>query len=115
VSGGPQSGYEAIRENAVRKSGQTPDFGEYNSTARLHLQTGASSALSLSFHAIGPRFRGLIGVVPYLITQSTEPALIDGSTFQINYEEDLASATSRFSGWLDDVIVKGLNLWRLTL
>jgi Fic family protein len=115
VTGGPQNGYDSNRENAVRKAGQTPEFVEYNGTAQLHLQTGTSSALTLSFHAIGPRFRGLIGVVPYLITQGAEPNLIDGATFQINYEEDLASATTRFSAWLDEVIVKGLNMWRLTL
>jgi Fic family protein len=115
VSGGPQNSYDNVRESAVRKAGQVPEFSEFNGTARLNLQTGTSSALTLSFHAIGPRFRGLIGVVPYLITQGAEPALIDGATFQINYEEDLASATKRFSAWLDDVIVRGLNMWRLTL
>jgi len=115
VTGGLQNGYDGRRESAVRRAGQTPEFVEYNGIAQLNLQTGTSSALIISFHAIGPRFRGLIGVVPYLIRQGAEPILIDGATFQINYEEDLGSATTRFSPWLDDVIVRGLNLWRLTL
>jgi Fic family protein len=115
VTGGPQNGFDNVREAVVRAAGQTPDFAEYNWLGQLNLNTGTSSALILSFHAIGPRFRGLIGVVPYLTTQAAEPALIDGMTFQINYEEDLASATTRFTTWLNDVIVKGLNMWRLTL
>ncbi len=114
VSGGPQTGHDNLRDTAVRKAGHVPDFAEYNGIVQLNLHTGTMSVLALSFHAIGPRFRGLIGVVPYLTTQGAEPALI-GATFQINYEEDLVSATTRFSAWLDDVIVKGLNMWRLTL
>jgi Fic family protein len=115
AAGAPHHGHDKVREGLVRKAGQTPDFGEYNWVAQLNLQAGTASVLTLSFHAIGSRFRGLIGVVPYLITQGAEPALIAGATFQINYEEDMASATTRFSAWLDDVIVKGLNMWRLTL
>jgi hypothetical protein len=53
--------------------------------------------------------------VAYLSWQGEEPSLIEGGTFQINYEEDLASAQSRFSKWLEHVIVEGLNLWRQSL
>jgi prophage maintenance system killer protein len=115
AAGAEQIPWFPHRESAVRKAGQTPDPAGYNGIIQLDLQTGTSSVLTLSFHAIGPRFRGLIGVVPYLVTQGAETNLIEGATFQINYEEDLASATTRFSAWLDDVIVKGLNMWRLTL
>jgi hypothetical protein len=48
-------------------------------------------------------------------TESSLPKPIEGGTFLINYEEDLASATVRFTKWLDRVIVNGLNQWRLTL
>jgi fido (protein-threonine AMPylation protein) len=113
--GAPNHGHDKVREALVRKAGQTPEFAEYNWVAQLNLHAGTPSVLTLSFHAIGPRFRGLIGVVPYLIAQGAEPNLIEGATFQINYEEDLASAITRFSAWLDDVIIKGLNMWRLTL
>jgi Fic family protein len=111
----PDSRNDRTREELVRKAGQIPEFGEHNWLVQLNFQTATPSVLTLSFHAIGPRFRGLIGVVPYLWTKGVDPKLIDGATFQINYEEDLASATTRFSKWLDDVIVKGLNMWRLTL
>jgi len=115
ANGGPQSGSDKPRESVVRKAGQTPDFAEFNWLCQLNLQAGTAASLVLSFQAIGPRFRGFIGVVPYFVTQGAEPKLVDGMAFQINYEEDLASATARFSPWLDDVIVKGLNMWRQTL
>jgi Fic family protein len=108
-------GIVSVRDRAVQKAGQTPDYAAYNALSQLNLQAGTNAALALSFHAIGPRFRGLIGVVPYLAIQGTEPTLIEGGTFQINYEEDLDSAQKRFAAWLDRVIVNGLNMWRRTL
>jgi hypothetical protein len=69
----------------------------------------------ISFHGIGPRFRGLIGVVGYLFIQGTGSLPIEGATFQLNYEEDLETAKARFSPWLDGVIVRGLNEWRRSL
>jgi len=115
ANSGPLGMNGSIRDSAVQQAGQTPEYGEYNSIAYLTLQTRTASALVVSFHAIGPRFRGLIGVVGYLAMQNAEPSLIEGGTFQINYEEDLDSATRRFSTWLDRVVVNGLNLWRRTL
>ena len=115
ASGGPGPANEAIRESMIRKVGQIPEFGYCNFVRHLNLQAGAQATLTFSFHGIGPRFRGLISVVPYLATQGAEPALIDGMTFQINYEESLESASKRFSTWLDDVIVRALNMWRLSL
>jgi Fic family protein len=113
ASGGPQGGPEISQ--AVQKAGYVPDFAYFNAAAHLFLNAGRPDYLVLSFHGIGPRIRGLIGVVAYLQFQGAKPALIEGGTFQINYEEDLASAQARFSAWLDRVIVAGLNAWRLTL
>jgi hypothetical protein len=112
---GPLDDGAQTRMRADQKAGRTADYSEYNTMVLLNLNTGTASALALSFFGIGPRFRGLIGVVAYMTIAGAEPALIEGGTFQINYEEDLASATARFSAWLDRVIVHGLNMWRLTL
>jgi Fic family protein len=107
--------FNQIREAAARQAGHTPDFSGFNQHPQLTLKTGVLTAFSLSFHGIGPRFCGLVGVVPYLGVRGREPSLVDGMTFQINYEESLESATTRFSKWLDEVIVRVLNMWRLTL
>jgi Fic family protein len=101
--------------NAVRDAGHAADFAEHNQAVQLVLSTGRLDAITLSFHALGPRFHGIVGVVAYLFVQGAEPLLLKDGTFLINYEEDLASAQTRFSAWLERVIVEGLNEWRRTL
>jgi len=110
-----QRNHDAIDAAVIPKAGYTPDFEAYDMALQISLNIGRPDALIISFHGIGPRFRGLIGVVAYLNIQGAEPMLIEGGTFQINYAEDLASAETRFTAWLDRVIVAGLNAWRLTL
>jgi Fic family protein len=103
---------DEIRKNAVNLAGHAADFTKYNAVVSLHLNAGQSHSLSLSFHGIGPGF-GLIGVAAYLVPSASE--ILEGGTFQINYEEDLASAESRFSTWLERMILEGLKKWRETL
>jgi Fic family protein len=99
----------------VEMVGQVGDFPAYSTFARLSLHTDRQDLLDLYFYGVGPQYRGIIGVVAYLVLQGAEPALIKGGTFQINYEEDFASAQTRFSTWLERVIVEGLKEWRRTL
>ena len=108
-------GGDQIRADAVRNAGQMADFSEYDQCLLLRLNARRPDGLILSFHGIGPRYRGIVGVVAYLQVQGAGPRLIEGGTFQINYEEDAAKAQERFSPWLERVIVKGLEAWRQTL
>lgn len=110
-----QGGYDSTTMMAVRTAGYEPNFNDYNATALLSLNAGRPDSLTLSFHGIGPRYRGLIGVVAYLSIQGAEPKLIGGGSFLINYEGDFSSAQTRFSAWLDRVVIGGLNAWRLSL
>jgi Fic family protein len=113
-TGGP-SGWSTISARVVQKTGQVADFVEYSTLVKLLLFAPRPDVLELSFYGIGPAFRGLIGVVAYLSVQGVEPQLIEGGTFQINYEEDLVTAQARFSSWLERVIVAGLAEWRRSL
>jgi Fic family protein len=106
---------DAARNTIFKLAGIVPELEEYNHVVALHLNTGRNEALTLSFQGIGPRFRGFIGVVGFLVVQEAAVQPIEGATFQINYEEDLESAKTRFSAWLDGVIVRGLNQWRQSL
>ena len=81
----------------------------------LNLYTGQNAGLVIVFNQLGRGFRGIIGVVAYLRTDGPEPTPLDGGAFQINYEEDSAHTTKRFSDWLERIIVEGLNAWRKTL
>jgi hypothetical protein len=96
------------------EQGHTADFDEYSRVVNLILQAGSPDRLVLSFHALGPRFCGLVGVVAYLV-QGIQPKLLSEGAFQINYEESLESAKTRFCNWLERVIVAGLDQWRRTL
>lgn len=100
------------RLKAIQQAGQEADLAEYSREAHLLLKTNTSVTFKLSFHALGPRYRGIIGVVAFLQPLREEPIKLEGGTFQINYEEDLASAESRFKPWFEHVIVEGLNEWR---
>ncbi len=96
--------------------GHTVDYDEYGRTAQLTLNTGRVASLFLSLYAIGPKFRGLIGVVALLRLEGQDTLIpIKSGTFQINYEETLEAAQARISPWLDRVIAEGLNEWRRTL
>jgi Fic family protein len=113
VSSGPIT--SELRNAAIREAGIVPDLAEFGHAITLQLNTGRNEALSLSFQGIGPRFRGFIGVVGYLAIPGTATLLVEKPAFQINYEEDVETAKSRFSAWLDGVIVRGLNEWRQSL
>jgi hypothetical protein len=106
--------HDPVRMKMIEAVGHVPTLEEFNALLRLRLQVGRSDYLVLSFHSLGPRFRGIVGVTAYLAIEGTEPIHIE-SAFQINYEEDLTAAEARFSAWLERVLVEGLKQWRRTL
>jgi Fic family protein len=112
---GNGSGYNDIRAKAVGEAGHVADLAAYDQYINLNLDTGRSERLVVSFHGLGPRYRGIIGVVAYLVVKDLGAVPIKGDTFQINYEEEHTSAQRRFLTWLDQVIVEGLSEWRRTL
>lgn len=105
----------SVRAKAVPNAGYSPSYAEYDMAFQLSLDTGQRAVLALSFQAVGPRFRGIISVVGYFVPPGADPVLLGDPTFLINYEEDLSSAQTRFSAWLERVIADGLNKWRSTL
>ena len=104
-----------VTGKTIPGAGHILDFMAYNKAVQLQLLTERADALVLSFYALGPVYRGFIGVVPHLSIEGAGPKLIEDSAYQINYEEDLTSSQARFSIWLERVIVEGLNQWRRTL
>ncbi len=108
-------GYDDVQAKIAEKAGHFACFAEYNCRVYVKLNTGRTDVLAVSFYAMGRRYRGIIGVLAYLLLQGREPALVKGGDFQINYEEALDKAQARFSTWLERVIVEGLAEWRRTL
>jgi Fic family protein len=106
---------EIERARVLETIGQVPQLEEYNDLLGLRMEAGRRDRLMLSFHALGPQYRGIIGVVAYLALEGKEPKALEGGTFQINYEEELASVQERFLHWWERMIVEGLNRWRESL
>jgi Fic family protein len=112
---GGRGGIASNETLLIVKIGQVADPAEFVSAVQLGMNTIRPDAFVIMAYALGPRYRGIIALIAYLSINGSESTLIEGGTFQINYEEDLASAKARFSVWLENVIVKGLDQWRRTL
>jgi Fic family protein len=104
-----------VLTKVVQNAGYIANFGEYSKLVQLFLNTDRHDWFGLTFHSVGPRYRGIIGVLAYLVVQGKEPQLIEGGSFQVNYEEGSATAQTRFSTWLEKMIVEGLGAWRRSL
>lgn len=115
VEARPGNGIDYGSVEAVEKAGQAADFGAYHALVLLWLKAGRHDILAISFHAVGPRFRGMIAALPYLATGDGEIHLLQRRPFYINYEEETVSAQTRFAAWVEPVIVDGLNEWRQSL
>lgn len=100
---------------AIENLGYDPDYLAYVQSVKLILRVYGATGLILSFLAIGPRFHGLIGVLGFLWREGSQPTLIEGGSFQLNYEEPAEKAQSRFAPWLERVITVGLSEWRRSL
>jgi hypothetical protein len=106
---------DEVLTKVTQKAGHHANFEDFNALVQLFLNTDRRDWFALTFHSVGPRYRGIIGVLAYLAVQGKEPELIEGGGFQINYEEASSTAQTRFSAWLEHMIVEGLNAWRRSL
>lgn len=73
------------------------------------------SEIEVQAHAIGSKFRGLIGFV--VAFQNNERLVSNASSepFQVNYSEPYENAERRFRAWLEESLVNALTLWRKSL
>lgn len=93
----------------------------YRAWTRLVLQTDTAAELLVSIHGIGHEYRGVLGASMCFFrrehTEEGEREIADLVTvvdevFQINYREDLDQTKDRFERWLDQGLVRGLEVWR---
>lgn len=97
-----------------------PNAEIYEVGRTLKIKTYLQSAyIDVSAHAIGSKFRGLIGfMVLFQKAPGMAPAyarLISKEIFQVNYAETYESAERRFRPWLEESLVNALTLWRKSL
>ena len=73
-----------------------------------------STHFQIDAHAMGSKFRGLIGFVPVFF-KSGNIWRISRELFQVNHAESYESAERRFRPWLEESVVQALALWRRSL
>jgi hypothetical protein len=97
------------------------NLAEYREWVRLGLQTDGRAEILISFHGIGHEFRGVIAVSAAFFrreqTEQRERELsavvpLSDEICQVNYRDTVEAAESRFMNWLEDVLVRGLEMWR---
>ena len=95
----------------------------YRAWARLVLLNTNLTEILIAFHGIGREFQGVLACsaswFQRVETDDGEREVgpvtpVTDSVFLINYKESLNDAAERFSGWLEDAIVRGLKLWQET-
>jgi Fic family protein len=93
-----------------------PNRLEYQQTYGLMiLNTPRRSNIEVQAHAIGTKFRGLIGMVTVFDDGSRNPIVASKEPFQVNYAEPYESAERRFRPWLEESLVNALTMWRKSL
>ncbi len=94
---------------------------EYRAWTRIVLRTQIQSEILISFHGSGHEYRGILACSAcYFQREETEDGRreivalepLSRDVFQINYLESLPEAEARFRDWLEDILVKGLEIWR---
>lgn len=97
---------------------------EYSAWTRIVLRTQTQSEILISFHGTGYEYRGILACSAcYFQREETESGAreivdltpLSTEVFQINYLESEDEAKQRFIDWLEDILVKGLELWRSSL
>ena len=95
----------------------------YRSWTRLVMKNANQSELLISFHGIGHEFQGVIASsacwFQRVDTEDGEREIrgvkpVADRVFQINYKESVDQTKERFLPWLEQSIVRAIELWQTT-
>ena len=95
----------------------------YRSWVRLVMKNSDQSELLISFHGIGPEYQGVLACsscwFQRVETEEGEREIgaikpVTNSVLQINYREPMQQAQDRFSPWLEESIIRAIELWRIS-
>jgi len=96
----------------------------YHSWIRLTLGTKPQAEILLSFHGLGQEYGGIIAAtLCFFHREETEDGFRDATDvvcvpediFQINYKDDRTEARDRFATWLEQSLIKAMEMWRKDL
>lgn len=124
-SGGDTDGRGHYFRNQIVSTAKTlgyfANLGEYREWARLVFDSETRAEILVSIHGTGHEFRGILAISAcFFRREQTETGEreISGVTplvseiFQVNYKETADQAAARFAEWLEDALVRGLEMWR---
>jgi Fic family protein len=92
-----------------------PNTVDYEVMGALQISGERTATIQVQAHAVGSKFRGLIGIIVVFNGPDHVTHTASKEPFQVNYAEPYESAESRFHPWLEDSLVNALNLWRKNL
>ena len=92
-----------------------PNILDYHQARGVRISTARETFIELNAHAIGSKFRGLIGMVVLFGSKGDRARIASHEPFQVNYAESYESAERRFKPWLEESLVNALTLWRKSL
>ena len=93
----------------------------YRSWSRMVMRNANRTELLIAFHGVGHEFRGVLACSATWFQRvetengRREPGPVTPVTddvFQINYKESQEEAEKRFLPWLENAILRSLELWR---
>ncbi len=105
----------------ARELGYFANTDVFHTWTRLVLRTKTQADILLSFHSIGHEYRGLLAVSMCFFRREeveeekrevTDRTTISGEIFQINYRESVESTERRFQRWMEEGLIKGLEIWK---
>ncbi len=95
----------------------------YAAWVRLVMSTDDQAEILLTFHGIGHEYRGVIAASLCFFRRVetgegkdiADLTVVSDEYFQVNYRDKEKEAGRRFEQWLDQSLVKGLEIWRRSL
>jgi len=88
---------------------------DFNRSSDLTIEAVQTSHIWINAHAIGSKFRGLIGFVVMFFADGEAMQMASETPFQVNYAEPYESVERRFRVWLERSLARALTLWRQSL
>jgi hypothetical protein len=116
--------YKAVR-GIAKNFDYVPNFSTFCAWSFLQIRTSSDFEIVLSFHGYSKSMNDIMAVCAFIppelrlnekweFSESLAKNL-SGEVFQFTNEESEESIVTRFSPWLDEIILNGLNYWRQQL
>lgn len=108
----------------AKQLGSFANIHAYHDWMQLAIDLQTSTIILLSFHVLGHEYRGLLvcsacayhkDVTEEGDTSPSDIQALSESPFQFSYADEEYHLIERFRGWLEDVLVTGLEYWNSSL